>query len=36
MQPRKRVIVKKPQKGGQGLIWALEPYDDDVDDDDSY
>jgi hypothetical protein len=28
VQPCKKVIVKKPQRGGQGLNWAVEPYDD--------
>jgi hypothetical protein len=32
IQPRKKVIVKKPQRAGQGLNWAVEPYDDDDDD----
>jgi hypothetical protein len=30
IQPRKKVIVKKPQRGGQGPNWAVEPYDDDI------
>jgi hypothetical protein len=29
IQPRKKVIVTKHQRGGQGPIWAVEPYDDD-------
>jgi hypothetical protein len=35
IQPRKKVIVKKPHKGegGQGPNWAVEPYDDDDDGD---
>jgi hypothetical protein len=33
IQPRKKVTVTKPQSGGQGPIWAVEPYDDDDDDD---
>jgi hypothetical protein len=33
IQPCKKVIVKKtPKKGGQGPYWAVEPYDDDDDD----
>jgi hypothetical protein len=31
IQPCKKVIVKKPQIGGQGPNWAVEPYDDDDD-----
>jgi hypothetical protein len=31
IQPRKKVIVAKPQRGGQGPIWAVEAYDDDDD-----
>jgi hypothetical protein len=34
IQPHKKDTVTKPQRGGQGLIWAVEPYDDDDDDDD--
>jgi hypothetical protein len=34
IQLSKKVIVTKSQRGGQGLIWAVEPYDDDDDDDD--
>jgi hypothetical protein len=33
IQPHKKVIVEKPQRGGQGPIWAVETYDDDGDDD---
>jgi hypothetical protein len=29
IQPCKKVIVTKPQRGGQGPNWAVEPYDDD-------
>jgi hypothetical protein len=35
IQPHKKVIVTKPQRGGQGPIWAVEPYDDDDDDDEA-
>jgi len=34
IQPCKKVIVTKPQRGGQGPNWGVEPYDDDDDDDD--
>jgi hypothetical protein len=34
IRPCKKVIVKKPQRGGQGPNWAVESYDDDDDDDD--
>jgi hypothetical protein len=34
IQPCKKVIVTKPQRGGQGPNWAVEPYYDDDDDDD--
>jgi hypothetical protein len=34
IQPCKKVIVTKPQRGGQGPTWAVEPYGDDDDDDD--
>jgi hypothetical protein len=27
-------LLRNPNRGGQGLIWAVEPYDDDVDGDD--
>jgi hypothetical protein len=27
IQLRKKVTVTKPQRGGQGPIWAVEPYD---------
>jgi hypothetical protein len=30
IHPYKSVIVTKPQRGGQGPNWAVEPYDDDV------
>jgi hypothetical protein len=34
MQPCKKVIVKKPQRGGgQSPNWAVQPYDYDDDDD---
>jgi hypothetical protein len=33
IQPWKKVIVTKPQWGGQGPNWAVEPYDDDDDGD---
>jgi hypothetical protein len=29
IQPCKKVIVTKTHKGDQGLIWAVEPYEDD-------
>jgi hypothetical protein len=29
MQPRKKVIVTNPMRGGQGPTWAVQPYDDD-------
>jgi hypothetical protein len=33
IQPCKKVIVKKPQRGGQDSTWAVEPYYDYDDDD---
>jgi hypothetical protein len=30
IEPRKKVIVTKPQRGGQGRNWAVKPYDDDT------
>jgi hypothetical protein len=30
IQPRKKVIVTKLQRGGHDPIWAAEPYDDDI------
>jgi hypothetical protein len=32
IQPRKRLLLRKPKRGGQGPIWAVELYDDDYDD----
>jgi hypothetical protein len=29
IQPCKKVTITKPQRGGWGPIWAVEPYDDD-------
>jgi hypothetical protein len=29
IQPRKKVIVRNPNRGGQGPNWAVELYDDD-------
>jgi hypothetical protein len=33
-QPCKKLLLRNPNRGGQGQIWAVEPYDDDDDDDD--
>jgi hypothetical protein len=31
IKPREKVIVKKPHRGGQDPNWAVEPYDEDDD-----
>jgi hypothetical protein len=28
--PVKRLLLRKPKRGGQGSNWTVEPYDDDV------